>query len=66
MVSENISSDRQRRRETAVERVVVLAEPSEGGFGEAAIEGISRWTLTEPISEECRTNLFTMVSFVLK
>lgn len=52
--------------ETAVERVVVLAEPSEGGFGTAAIAGISGWTLTEPFAEECRTNLFTMVSFVLK
>lgn len=52
--------------ETAVDRVVVLAEPSRGGFGEAAVEAIQRWTIEPGVPEECRTNLFQVVSFQVR
>lgn len=52
--------------ETAVDRVVVLAEPSKGGFGEAAIKAIERWTIEPGVPEECRTNLFQIVSFSIR
>lgn len=50
---------------TGVERVVLLSDFPDAGFGEAAVKAIKKWTLAAPPSPACSKNHITFYTFTL-
>ena len=48
---------------TAVDRVVILAEPAGTGFGAATETTLRSWTLSQPVPEACGKDFVSFVSF---